>query len=135
VDLDLVVKTPNGVVVGGKSVTTAPAGTTVSAASGGSFGVLDHDSNRNCVIDDIDREDVVWQTSPLAGTYLVWVNLANACGRPAVHFTVSLWIPEPGPDGGTHLVQQPALATGELVAAQANNGTSPGLYVGSFSFN
>jgi hypothetical protein len=135
VDLDLVVKDPSGAVVGGKSVTTAPAGTPVGAASGGSFGVLDHDSNRNCAIDDIDREDVVWQASPLAGTYLVWVDLASACGRPVVHFTVGLWIPETDADGGVRLVQQPALATGELLAAQANGGTSPGLYVGSFSFH
>ncbi len=135
VDLDLIVQAPNGVMVGGKNVTTAPAGTTVSAAGGGSFGVLDHDSNRNCVIDGIDREDIVWQTAPLAGTYEVWADLNSACGQASVRFSVALWIPEPTGDGGTHLVQQTPLATGELLAAQANGGSAPGLYVGSFSFH
>jgi hypothetical protein len=134
VDVDLVVRTPAGVVVGGKSVTTAPPGSSVSAASGGGNGVLDHDSNRNCAIDGIDREDIVWQTAPMAGTYSVWVDLAGACGKPAVRFEVALWIPQPDADGGTRLVQQPALATGELLASQTNAGSSPGLYVGSFNF-
>jgi len=134
VDLDLIVRTPSGVTVGGKNVTTAPPGTSVKAASGGSNGVLDHDSNRGCVLDGIQREDVVWQTTPPAGTYAVWADLFGACGKPAVSLTVSLWIAEAGSDGGRRLVEQPPLAVGELVAAQANGGTAPGLYLGSFNF-
>jgi hypothetical protein len=134
VDLDLIVQTPSGATVGGKVVTTAPPGSSVKAASGGSNGVLDHDSNRNCVIDGIQREDVVWQTTPPAGLYEVWVDLFRACGQPAVSFTVSLWLPESVGDGGRRLVQQPPLAAGELLAGQANGGTGRGLFVGSFNF-
>jgi len=134
VDLDLIVRTPSGVTVGGKNVTTAPPGTSVKAASSGSNGVLDHDSNRNCAIDGIQREDIVWQTPPAAGAYGVWADLFGACGRPAVNFTATLWIAEPGADGGRRLVEQPPLAVGELVASQANGGTAPGLYLGSFNF-
>jgi hypothetical protein len=134
VDLDLIVQTPSGVTVGGKVVTTAPPGTSVSSASGGSNGVLDHDSNRNCAIDGIQREDIVWQKAPPAGTYEVWVDLFNACGRPAASFTVSLWLPESSADGGRHLVEQPRLAAGELLASQANGGAGRGLFVGSFNF-
>jgi hypothetical protein len=134
VDLDLIVLTPNGVTVGGKKVTTAPRGTSVNAAKGGANGVLDHDSNRNCAIDGIQREDIVWQTTPQAGTYSVWADLFGACGKPAVSFSVSLWIAEAGADGGRRLVEQPPLAKGELLAAQANGGTGPGLYLGSFNF-
>jgi hypothetical protein len=134
VDLDLIIQTPSGATVGGKVVTTAPPGTSVSSASGGSNGVLDQDSNRNCAIDGIQREDIVWQKAPTAGTYEVWVDLFNACGRPAASFTVALWLPEPTGDGGTHLVEQPRLAAGELLASQANGGAGRGLFVGSFNF-
>ncbi len=135
VDLDLIVQTPSGARVGGKNVTTAPPGTSVKAAAGGSNGVLDHDSNRNCVIDGIQREDIAWQTAPAAGTYEgVGPTSFSACGTPAVSFTVSLWLPEPGADGGKHLVEQPQLAAGELVSGQANDGTGPGLFLGSFNF-
>ena len=133
-DLDLIVQTPSGVTVGGKVVTTAPPGSSVKAASGGSNGVLDHDSNRGCAIDGIQREDIVWQGAPPAGLYEVWVDLFNACGRSAASFSVALWLPEPLADGGSHLVMQPRLATGELLAAQANGGTGRGLFVGSFNF-
>jgi hypothetical protein len=134
VDLDLIVQTPTGATVGGKVVTTAPPGTSVKAASGGSNGVLDHDSNRNCAIDGIQREDIVWQTAPPAGLYEVWVDLFRSCGQPAASFTVSLWLPQADGDGGQHLVQQPRLAAGELLAAQANGGAGRGLFVGSFNF-
>jgi hypothetical protein len=134
VDLDLIVQTPSGVTVGGKTATTAPPGTSVKAASGGSNGVLDHDSNRNCVIDGIQREDIVWQKAPLAGTYEVWADLFSACGKPAVSFTATLWLAEATADGGAHLVAQPPLAVGEMTSGQANGGAGPGLYLGSFKF-
>jgi hypothetical protein len=134
VDLDLIVRTPSGVTVGGKTATSAAPGTSVKAASGGSNAVLDHDSNRNCAIDGIQREDIVWQKAPLAGTYEVWADLFSACGRPAVSFDVTLWLPEANADGGSHLVAQAPLAKGEMTAAQANGGAGPGLYVGSFQF-
>lgn len=130
VNLDLLVQTPSGAVIGDTTTTaTSDAGTT----AGGSNGVLDRDSNRDCVIDNIDREDIVWQSKPATGTYAVWVDLFSACGQPAVTFTVSLWLAEPQPDGTQRLVQQqPPLANGLLTADQANGGSSPGLYVGDF---
>jgi hypothetical protein len=131
VDLDLVVQTPTGVVVGGKTATSVPAGASTPAKA--SNGVLDRDSNRDCVIDDIDREDIVWQSTPTTGTYEVWVDLFSACGKSAVSFNVSLWVAEPQPDGTQKLVQQtPPLATGVLTAAQANGGSAAGLFVGDF---
>jgi hypothetical protein len=131
VDLDLVVEDPSGVVVGGHTASSEPpdAGSAVSSASG----VLDRDSNRDCVIDDVDREDVVWQTNPATGSYQVWVDLFSACGQPAVSFDVSLWLAVTQPDGTQRLVQQtPPLAVGVLTAEQANGGAAPGLFVGNF---
>jgi hypothetical protein len=116
--------------VGGKNATTASPG---DAGAVGSVGVLDHDSNRNCAIDGIDREDVVWQGAPAPGVYQVWVDMFRSCGQSAASFTVSLWLAEHGVDGGQRLVQQqPPVAIGELLASQANGGTSRGLFVGQF---
>jgi hypothetical protein len=124
VDLDLIVQMPTGTILGGESATRSDAGA--------SAGTIDRDSNRDCVIDDIDREDAVWQTTPPKGTYQVWVDLFSACGRPAVSFTVTLWLAEPQPGGTQRLVAQAPLANGLLTAAQANGGAEPGLFVGSF---
>jgi hypothetical protein len=133
VDLDLVIRTPSGAVVGGGNVTG------VASADGGggsstpaSDGVVDRESNRNCVIDNIDRQDIVWQTAPPAGTYEVWVDLFNACHQASVTFNVALWLAETGDGGTKRLVQQPPLASGELLAEQANGGSSLGLFVGEF---
>jgi len=124
VDLDVIVQTPSGATVGGKNFTTG-------GTSAGN-GVLDHHSNQNCVIDNIDRDDIVWQSAPPRGTYLVWVDLVEACGQPSVSFNVSLWLAEAQPDGTQRLVQQPALAHGVLAASQANGGAGLGLFVGNF---
>jgi hypothetical protein len=124
VDLDLIVQTPTGAILGGENATRSDAGA--------SAGTIDRDSNRDCVIDDIDREDAVWQTTPPKGTYQVWVDLFSACGKPAVSFTVTLWLAERQSDGTQRLVAQAPLANGVLTAEQANGGAEPGLFVGSF---
>jgi hypothetical protein len=130
VDLDLIVGTPSGALIGGQTTAIAPD----AGASGiESNGVLDRDSNRDCVIDNIDREDVVWKSTPPSGDYLVWVDLFSACGKPAVSFTVSLWLAQTQSDGTQRLVQQtPPFAVGVLTAEQANGGSGPGLFVGDF---
>jgi hypothetical protein len=130
VNLDLLVETPSGATVGG---TTAPAGDGGATVADSGGPVLDHVSNANCVVDDIDQEDLVWQGTPETGTYQVWVDLVRACGQPSVSFTVSLWLAETQPDGTKRLVQQSApIARGVLAAEQANGGAGPGLFVGDF---
>ena len=124
VNLNVIVETPSGAVIGGNT-----SETDVPSSTGA---VIDHDSNQNCVIDNIDREDIVWQTTPATGTYAVWVDLFNACGKSAVSFNVSLWLPRADGDAGIQLTQQPPLASGVLTAEQATGGSTRGLYVGEF---
>jgi hypothetical protein len=57
-------------------------------ADGGSYGAIDDDSNANCVIDGLDREDVVWKGAPPAGAYTVRVDAASLCGQPIAYWTV-----------------------------------------------
>ncbi len=135
VDFDLVVRDPSGAILGGKiRAQSAEGGVPMSASPSATNGVLDHDSNASCAIDNLDREDIVWQTEPAHGTYAVWANLVSACHQSAATFTVSLWRAEPRPDGGTlQLVeQQPLVAIGQETAGQATGGASLGLYVGAF---
>jgi hypothetical protein len=129
VDLDLLLVTPGGTVVSSKHPTTAPI-VDGGATSGG--GVLDRDSDANCVPDGRNREDIVWQDAPGSGLYLAYANLFSACGKSSVRFTLTLYVAEPV-DGGQAMVPKLTQA-GELVALQANGGTSLGLYVADFSF-
>jgi hypothetical protein len=141
VDLNIIVQTPSGAVVGASTAATSTPtidGGVAPATSGSDAGiVLDHESNRNCVIDNIDRDDLVWTSAPEPGTYLVWVDLFRSCGQSSVSFTVTLWLAEPnGGDGTQSLVEEtPPVATGELTSLQANGGSGYGLYVGSFVIN
>jgi hypothetical protein len=129
VDLDLIVQDPSGATVGGNTATTASGvdgGAEPSVSANPSDGILDH----------IDQEDIVWNSSLQSGTYEVWVDLFSACHQASVSFTVSLWLAEGQPDGTQRLVQQqPPLATGVLTASQANGGSGPGLFVGSFKID
>jgi hypothetical protein len=121
VDLDVIVETPSGGIIGG------------NAATSGTGATIDRESNKGCVIDNIDRQDVVWQATPARGTYQVWVDLFSACGRPGTSFTLSLWLAEPQGDGTERLVEQTTpVATGFMAAELANGGSAPGLFVGSF---
>ncbi len=129
VDLDLQVTTPDGTLVTPQNPKT-PDGT----------GTIDRDSNANCVIDGIRYENLVWKTgSPPHGTYGIYVNLVSACGRPAVHFTVSVYSAvSAGTDADNKPIQklqQFYTTNGELLDLQANGGASIGLFITNFIFN
>jgi hypothetical protein len=130
VDLDLWLVTPSGVTLSPKHPTTALAS---DAGVPASAGELDHDSDANCVVDTVSREDVVWKDAPQAGTYLAYADLFSACGQPSVRFTLSLYVAEPA-DGGDEQLVQVLQIPGEMLAVQANGGASAGLYVTSFTF-
>lgn len=137
VDLDLVVTTPDGIEVDPKRLTTSPlseAGTPALPPTAPGVGVIDRDSNGGCVLDATRRENLVWATTPRAGTYQVRARLFDACGRDSVRFVASLLLPAPRADGaGKELVEQERLA-GELLAIDAQGGTGPGLFVKQFTF-
>ncbi|MGH7297743.1 MAG: hypothetical protein ACRELB_22585, partial [Polyangiaceae bacterium] len=42
-----------------------------ASTDAGSYGYIDYDSNANCVIDGLRREDVVWHDTPPSGQYTV----------------------------------------------------------------
>ncbi|MGD0675052.1 MAG: hypothetical protein ABSC94_06500 [Polyangiaceae bacterium] len=57
-------------------------------AEGGSYGYVDYDSNANCVIDGLRREDAVWPNRPPSGEYTVRVDTPSLCGQPIANWKV-----------------------------------------------
>ncbi len=57
-------------------------------SDGGSYGYIDYDSNANCVIDGLRREDVLWPDPPPSGQYIVRVDAPSLCGQPIANWTV-----------------------------------------------
>jgi len=133
VDLDLRVITPTGKVVDSKHPSTADEdedGNLDLDAPG--IGLLDHDGVSHCNPSGGRRENLVFQTTPPAGTYLIYANLYDACGQDGVHFDVSLHVAVPGEDPDTFAAKQTFRQAGELQAVHENGGAKLGMFVTSF---
>lgn len=92
-DLDLHVITPDGIEVWSRNVNSydppAPGHPPDPPDAWKSGGILDQDSNARCVIDGIDREDVVWTIDPPpGGTYVVRVDAFSLCGEASANWVV-----------------------------------------------
>lgn len=115
-DVDLVVSAPDGSLLSSKR----PA----IRSSGSDAGVINRDSNSACVYDGIQREDLVFQSAPPPGSYLVYASLFSACGHAPVHFHVA--------------VTQAGMVTltrdGTLLAVDANGGAKVGTFVTEVAF-
>jgi hypothetical protein len=133
VDLDLRVITPNGKIVDARHPSTALPGEDGKLDTNApGTGVIDRDSNRNCISDGIRTENLVWKDKPNAGTYLVYANLNSACGESRVRFTASLYVSVPGAEPETFQQVQSFRESGQLHAIDANSGTKLGLFVTQF---
>jgi hypothetical protein len=132
VDLDLRVITPQGKIVDPKHPSTALAVNGRVDPSVPGTGVFDTDAERDCVDTGHRRENLVWQDPPDPGRYYVYASLYSACGQSSVRFTVSLNQPGPIEDGGVRELVSTFERTGELLASDADAGTSLGLFVTEF---
>jgi uncharacterized protein YfaP (DUF2135 family) len=133
VDLDLRVITPSGKVVDSKHASTAlenDEGDYDPSEPG--TGIFEPDGFAHCHSDGRRRENLVFQAAPPAGTYLIYVNLYDACGRDSVHFDVSMQVPAEGEEPDTFEPRQTFNQPGQLQAVHANGGTKLGLFVTSF---
>jgi len=98
-DLDLHVVTPPS--ADGKTIELWSGNRTTllprSALEGGAYtdeelataGVLDFDSNSQCVVDGRLTEHAIWTVPPTPGHYVVRVDAFSMCGQPAAHWTLS----------------------------------------------
>jgi hypothetical protein len=88
-NLDLHVVDPAGVDIywGNQSDEPPPP---AGPADGGSYGYVDYDSNANCVIDGLRREDAIWPDEPPSGQYTVRVDTPTLCGQPIANWQVKV---------------------------------------------
>lgn len=134
VDLDLRVITPGGKIVDSKNPSTveADADGNLDPDEPGS-GVIAYDSFASCKADGRRRENLVFQTRPARGTYLVYANLYSACGKPGVTFDVSVFNEARGDEPGTRKLAETFQQAAQLQATHANGGAELGMYVTSFA--
>jgi hypothetical protein len=151
VDLDLQVVTPDGRIVSPANPTLHPPPKTGTVDPNQPH--INRDSNANCVIDGQRSESLIWPTVPPdkgtteypSGTYLIYANLFDPCGQPAVtfHARVSQAVPASSDDGaaGAGSSDMPSMVEkvvfdqgGEIIARQADSTKGLGLYVGKYDF-
>ena len=130
-DVDLQVVTPAGRQVDPRHPSTADkdAPAEVVAAAG----VLDVDAQAGCRGVGPRRENLVWQKPPIPGTYLLYANLADACGAGAAHFALTVHTAQATGEKTSRLVERQR-TDGILLSPQANGGAHLGLYVGAVTF-
>ncbi len=139
-DLDLDVMLPDGTNLSPKS----PVGKLVD---GGTAALaFDRDSWGACVPDGFYQEDLVFQEVPPPGTYEIRVDPFAACGQPAAHFTVNVYVSQPAGQCAVCRDSQLTSAcascqlglvstqSGELLASQVTGGAAPGLFVQNQTF-
>lgn len=132
VDLDLQVVTPTGERLDAKRPTNAVIGKNgeIDDSVQGS-GRIDADSNANCVLDGLNRENLVFDQLPPAGRYYVYVDLYAACGKRSVHFDVSIHQSVTGEEPDTFAQRETFSQAGQLLSLAASGGTT-GLFVTEF---
>lgn len=83
-DVDLVVKTPDGIILDSKNINTLvppPPGAPLPADNDYlAGGIIDFDSNANCVIDGKRSETAYWSKTPPRGHYLIYAAMTSTCG-------------------------------------------------------
>jgi hypothetical protein len=132
-DLDLRLRTPSGKLVDAKHPSTAAADAGMPASE--VPGLFDHDSNADCELDSLRHESVLWQDEPEAGTYSIYVNVFNACGKAAAHFELSRFERGAGEQEGTYqLIEAAQPVRGEVLGASANGGAQLGTFVTEVEF-
>jgi hypothetical protein len=94
---------------------------------------IDRDSNAACSLDRVQQEDLVFAEPPGPGSYLIFANLFDACQRAPVHFRLSVWVRQLGPDGKLTLTENES-KSGTLTAVDANGGSKVGTYVTEVAF-
>jgi len=128
-DVDLVVVAPDGRVIDAKHPRWAAA----DPDAGTVPPTIDRDSNATCALDLVQQENLVFSEPPGPGSYLVFVNLFDACSLSAVHFRVSVAARQARPDGHLELVETESTG-GTLTVNLANGGAKLGTYVTEVAF-
>jgi hypothetical protein len=136
VDLDLRVINPFGEVVDPKHPSSGEPDEkgNIDPKQEGA-GVIARDAFAHCQAAGPRRENLVFQTPPAPGTYLIYANLFDSCAASSVRFDVSLHAAVEGPEPDTFTVQETFHQAGELLRVHENGGAKLGLFVTPFEAN
>ena len=124
-DLDLTVVAPDGTTFG-RSKRSLLAGTKVLAR-------LDGDGVSGCLADGRRLENFAWNEPPAAGTWHVYANLFDACGKPSTTFDLTIYRRQQNADG-TFALWPVWNLDGQFVRAQANGGAGAPLFLTDITF-
>lgn len=124
-DLDLTVVAPDGTTYG-RSKRSLLSGTRVIAR-------LDGDGVSGCLADGRRRESFLWNELPGPGSWALYANLFDSCGKQSVTFELTIHQRVQNPDG-TFGLSELRRVTGKLVRPQANGGAGNPLFVTELNF-
>jgi hypothetical protein len=132
VDLDLHVVDPDGRDVNPKQPLVVPvdAGARPSPAAAS----FDRDSLAACTPDARRQEDLVFPARP-HGTWSIYANLFDACGKGGARFTFSVHEAEGGTDGTPRHLVETFTRSGRVIDLDANGDARPGLFVVQYPFD
>lgn len=125
-DVDLSVVAPDGTQFNRSKRTLTVNGKVVSH--------LDADGTSACAADGRRMENFAWNDGVPAGSWSVYANLFDACGKAAVTYTLTLYQRIDHGDG-TFALQEVKRVEGDFVRLQANGGVGPAIFVTSIEFS
>jgi hypothetical protein len=126
-DLDLSVIAPDGTQFGRSKRSLSVGGKVVAR--------LDADGTVGCVADGRRMENFSWaDVPPQVGSWSVYANLYDACGKAAVTYTLTLYQRVTNGDG-TFALQPIKTIEGDFVRQQANGGGGSAVFVTSVEFS
>jgi hypothetical protein len=123
VDLDIVIVAPDGREISAK--TTPKGGADANAL------YVDRDSLAACAPDGLRAEQVVFPVRP-TGRFTAHASLFDACGLPAVRFTLDVY--EAHGEGAARTLAQTRRQSGRMISLDANGGRDRGLFVAEHVF-
>jgi hypothetical protein len=124
-DLDLTVVAPDGTTYG-RSKRSLSVGGKVMVR-------LDGDGVSGCLADGRRRENFAWSEPPPSGVWRIYANLFDACTKPSVAFTLTIYGRVANPDGTFALTPVKALH-GQFLRAQARADGSTPLFLSEITF-
>jgi len=130
-DVDLVVRTPEGRLIGPKNPLVDPPGEGGPPPPGAS--AIDRDSLASCLPDGLRQENLVFQKRPAAGSvFRIHADLFDSCGASSVSFHLAVY--EAQGEGKTRELVARFEQSGVLTPFDQTGGTSPGVVIVDYSF-
>jgi len=126
-DLDLSLVAPDGTTYGRSKRSLISNGTVIAK--------LDNDGVSGCLADGRRIENFAFIEAPPLGTWSVYANLFDACGKTSVEFELAIYQRVANPDGTFALTElSDQRVRGQLLRQQSNGGAGHATFVTEIKF-